>query len=208
MKIVFLILTLFFYSQIFSQNKENRIFLLEFESCDLLLSIKYQGKKQFEKSSCYVGKMDYYIFPHFMATSSAKIADLDFRSGNTLLKGLYFNRESKNKKLKDVSWEVFSKTDRKKIADSDSKRFYCYKSTMNPYNFGKDFDKIYVKEIKYSFYIYNTFMVYNFIVDNENNIFVHLAKNGGFEIYTLTEFNKLYKSGDLVLTDGLFTDNR
>ena len=50
-------------------------------------------------------------------------------------------------------------------------------------------------------------MVYNFIVDNENNIYVHVAHKDDFKIYSLSEFQTLHKSGDLVLTDGLFIKN-
>ena len=177
---------------IYSQKKE---FLLSELDIRLLNEINGQGFRNFKKSQFYNRKfLDLNIYPNFLVTVKGNFNNIDFRIDQSILSNLFFERESKKKLFKDVSWNILNLKD-SLVYPSDSNKYYRYYLYDGEIFFGDSYkkliQKIDLKTIRFSFIIYNFPVTIVFYVTNSNKI---LVRDESIEKWmTLEEFDKELK---------------
>jgi hypothetical protein len=159
-------------------------------------SIIKQGKCLFEKSDCIKSNIDdYFIIPDFLAQSKIPLQELKFSSQDSLLSNLYIIRKSTRKLLVNFGWNVVNK-ESLHSASSDWKHFYCYDKQDYLFDYLKSIkENLGLNKVKYVFGISGVDGFLEFIVNNDNEIFVNYSRNKKW--MTLSEFNDFYQSGKI-----------
>lgn len=179
---------------------QKKIFLTELNN-EFLTDLNIQGLCNFKKSPFYEEKemSELYVYPSFMVTVNGEFDEIDFKLEEDILNKLFFEKKSIKKSTKklliDVSWNLINLRD-SIVYSSDFKQYYKYRLNEKKHFFyGNQFifpiKKIGLKNIKFSFSLYNFDAFIVFYVTKNNTI---LILDQRIEKWmTLEEFNKELK---------------